>query len=410
MDYAITSRILGDDLNLIVQDDSLSWVNWEPGGYVVGPAGSEQVSIDDLAEMHMIDSRPEIVHSEHRRAFKALLGGEEHSVPWGLALRPDYLMKRVRATMEWAQNVLCVHEASGYGETYRIGQELLSSLYRATVDVKRLQLHLSNEVNPSLRSQLHSFVAHGSEPAPGGDRIRPPRTVYSRCSTSTGRLTVVEGPNVLTLPKRYKDIFGAARDHTLVEVDFVSLEPRVALYVAGRKETPRDIYSDVSDRLSSSLGNHLDRDTAKLATLSSLYGSGPGELQKQLGSRSAAREVLRVTKEYFCVDQLRNRLRQDLHDKNLRNHFGRPLHSLDGQEDSHKLVNHFIQSTAVDVALLGFSSLLNFVKHLKPRPIYVIHDALLLEIPNTHLEEFVRICSHGVDIEMGCFRLGVKER
>lgn len=410
MDYAITSRILGDDLNLIVQDDSLSWVDWEPGGYVVGPAGSGQVSIDDLAQMHSMPACPELASDAHRRAFERHLGLQPNEIPWAMALRPDQLMARVKAIMGWAQDVLCAHEASGYGETYRQGQELLSSLYRATIDIRQLQLHLSNEVNPTLRSQLQSFVAPGSEPVPGGEKVRPPRTIYSRASTTTGRLTVVGGPNILTLPKRYKDIISAARDHTLVEVDFVSLEPRVALFSAGHETTPDDIYSDMCQQLSEKSGCRLDRETAKVATLSALYGSGPGELQKQLGGRSAAKEVLGLTKEYFEVESLRARLRQDLREGRLRNHFGRPLHGLDGQEDSHKLVNHFIQSTAVDVALLGFSSLLNFVKHLKPRPIYVIHDALLLEIPNAHLDEFVRICSHGVDIEMGCFRLGVKER
>ena len=54
--------------------------------------------------------------------------------------------------------------------------------------------------------------------------------------------------------------------------------------------------------------------------------------------------------------------------------------------EPHKLLNYFIQSTAVDVALFGFGDIIRRlqVSGLIDRicPLFVLHDALILDVPH----------------------------
>ena len=45
------------------------------------------------------------------------------------------------------------------------------------------------------------------------------------------------------------------------------------------------------------------------------------------------------------------------------------------------LINNFLQSTAVDIALLGFSHLTNKLSELGVKFLFVIHDALIIDVP-----------------------------
>jgi hypothetical protein len=69
--------------------------------------------------------------------------------------------------------------------------------------------------------------------------------------------------------------------------------------------------------------------------------------------------------------------------KYITNFYGRRVKT----ETAHTLINHYIQSTAVDVAMLGFKNLLEYVEQLGRLedivPLFVLHDALILDInPN----------------------------
>ena len=61
------------------------------------------------------------------------------------------------------------------------------------------------------------------------------------------------------------------------------------------------------------------------------------------------------------------------------------------------LINYFVQSTAVDVALYGFTALVKALKHLKrAHPIFILHDALILDVHRSHEEEINAICEPGI--------------
>ena len=78
--------------------------------------------------------------------------------------------------------------------------------------------------------------------------------------------------------------------------------------------------------------------------------------------------------------------------------FGRPLQF---EEYSEYLVyNHFVQSSATDIALVGFASLWEKLRVIDPRIkiLFVIHDALILDVPHEARQEVE--CMLKGDIEL----------
>ena len=80
------------------------------------------------------------------------------------------------------------------------------------------------------------------------------------------------------------------------------------------------------------------------------------------------------------------------------NKHGRYL-ELDDPQD-HLFVNTFAQSTGVDVALLGFKSVMDRLGIDGVRPLFVLHDALILDVRSDRLKDVENISSvkvHGYD-------------
>ena len=76
------------------------------------------------------------------------------------------------------------------------------------------------------------------------------------------------------------------------------------------------------------------------------------------------------------------------------NFFGRPIWNAD-ELSSNKILNNFIQSSAVDVALNYFSLLTTQLNHEKAKFLFIIHDALIVDVHNDYEKEFVNISSKG---------------
>ena len=88
----------------------------------------------------------------------------------------------------------------------------------------------------------------------------------------------------------------------------------------------------------------------------------------------------------------------------MQNCFGRPVKP---SSDRDSLVyNNWLQSSAVDVALLGFKEIIDSLKNLKSNPIFLIHDALLIDVHPEDLELIQKIGKDGVSVEgIGYFPL-----
>ena len=89
------------------------------------------------------------------------------------------------------------------------------------------------------------------------------------------------------------------------------------------------------------------------------------------------------------------------------NFYNRPISPGSGLR--HVLVNNYIQSSSVDAALLGFGSLVEDIgsKEIRAVPLFVIHDALILDIHPASIEKFRKILRKGVFIEKLSLRFPV---
>lgn len=376
----ILGDALGSPKNMVVDDAGPRWSADIPvDAWVMGdPASSSSVT----ALFEVVNrSVPPIVPPEY---VESMIGVARGQVPWPLVIPPAMLREHITGVHSDVQD--CLEELGPYADTLRKSREILGHLDSSVIDVHELR---SLQVE-SQAGQLESF-----EPGPGG-MLQPP--TYSH-RTSTGRLTVVDGPRILTLHKQHRKVLGSRYNGgRMMQIDFVSLEPRV-LRLIHAGTAPDDLYSDMLG----SVSGDFTRRQAKLATLKSLYGAGSASVGEELGAE--AHVLTRHVTAYFGLAEHRDRLNPARGP--IRNFWGRPLPEA---TDPRIAVSHFAQSTAVDVALMGFGSLYRSITEmdLLAVPCFVLHDALLIDAAPEAMEGLTSIANSGVDIPgLGHFPLSL---
>jgi hypothetical protein len=178
------------------------------------------------------------------------------------------------------------------------------------------------------------------------------------------------------------------------QIDFVSLEPRVLRLLRGG-DAPADIYGAIASRLEG-----VDRRHAKLATLKSLYGASGSSVREEIGA--GASKLMKEINDYFGLESLRRRISESDDPRNL---WGRPIPEA---RDPHLSVSHYTQSTAVDVSLMGFSKIMDRIadEDLDVQPVFVLHDALLVDCHPDAVSRVREIAAEGIDIDrLGHFYL-----
>lgn len=171
---------------------------------------------------------------------------------------------------------------------------------------------------------------------------------YVRSKIKTGRLSVISGPQVMTMKAEYRNVTKNCR-----QIDFSSMEPRFLLNVSG-KHVDGDLYAWVAKEA----GLKGDRTHTKIAIISSLYGS--------------AKQIPAVTK-LFGLAEWENQLENNVFDGVIENYYGRPIKT-EGVKGRH-LLSLWLQSSAADAALKGFAKFFRSNKNLKPH--WLIHDACI---------------------------------
>jgi hypothetical protein len=103
--------------------------------------------------------------------------------------------------------------------------------------------------------------------------------------------------------------------------------------------------------------------------------------------------LISAIKDYFQISKLKEKLLSEYEKNNkayIKNYYGRRVSTL--EIGTYALINRFIQSSAVDVALLGFSNIISTIKELnfeeKIVPIFILHDGIFFDI-HKDFEEFV---------------------
>lgn len=391
----ISRKILGTKSDLVLDGDRS--VMWESGdcidSWVYGDH-SKKKSLDVLFDILSLSVK-KLDYSSHVKSFDSLgLKIDIEDIPMRYVVGVEKYVEQLNGLVDELSSVYESAMKSQYVKTYEISRELLFSFERASIDKRRLDHYVDIEKNHTNISSLNSFL-------PENDG-KCQEVVYSQTSTQTGRLIVKKGPRILTLPAKYRDIVcPSSEGKKIVCVDFVSLEPRVAAYLSGK--TPgKDIYEDVLREI----GTDITRTKCKLAVLTTLYGGTRSKVSEILGlGFSESLEISNKVTEYFGIAGIRAMLSRQIEMSGLfMNFFGRPIF-FDESKDKN-IVNHYIQSTAVDVAYEGFNQLISNMRlrNIEFSPLFLLHDALILEV-KSESSGFDELLDLGVECELGHFPL-----
>jgi hypothetical protein len=368
-EISIHPSITGIERFISLRERVKTVVKPDPDSYIVGGQEVLSTSLEDILSAFDL-KLPQLIDDPYVLAYTKWLGSSE--VDWSKALGTKNfvaaLAKYKREIVELVESI----EETGYADTLIKGRKILELLQGVHVNEKRVRT-LIEEGHP-MQSFLPQF---GKECA---------KVKYTH-SSKTGRLKVVDGPRVLTVAKQNRDVIVSRYPGgKILSADFTCLEPRVALLAIGKKPEA-DVYEEMSRKMDQS------RAKAKLATLSFLYGAG--------ASGSIDAKAKEQVKEHFQV----NKLREIILSNNGANAFGRPLHV----EDERNLISHWVQSTAVDICLLGFSELATKLKDYAD-PLFMIHDDVFFDVPSENLQLVSDVMSKGVNVSpFGHFPVSLKE-
>ena len=320
--------------------------------------------VDEISDfLEIIDNRVDLIDKKYLKLSQSLnLSNDEvlSSLPSPeLKTSFENISRKIRSNLQSKEN-------EEYLITYLSIKRFLRSLSRAYVDSTKLREVLERTENKITEEKIKSFFK-----AQKDGRLN--KTRYSMVGSSTGRLTVKDGPQILTLKSdarcALKSRYQSGR---VMQIDLVAAEPNIALKFCN-KESNKDVYGYLAEHV---LEGKVSRKSAKLITLSALYGQSSKNLQSQLPSDINPRTVIKKTRDFFEINRLEKILYSKHRDKNLRNILGRPIKLPYGQE--RLLISYFLQSSAAEMSIMMFSNLMRDLGS-KASALFVIHDALVLD-------------------------------
>jgi hypothetical protein len=317
----------------------------------------------------------------HKKTLKQLNYNPNHSnVEW-------WKIMGFKNYINYLQNIASNFESeiNQYDLTYwfQMYQHYIDNLFNEMqpikIDIVKYKQYRS-EANLSQLEVLESF-----NPINGYAR----KAIYSGTETKTGRLKVIDGSNILHLKREYRDMLVSSHGDKgrIYYLDYSSLEPRILLHVSKSLysgSVPQDIYFKMLVDLN--LLEKIPRSVAKTAILAILYGQSENNTIKLLSNYIGSPEdFIYLVNEYFGIEELKQRLVENLlkaDGRYILNHYGRPIFCEDTKP--YALLNYYVQSTAVDVAMMGFMNIINRLKEYQLtdmiKPVFILHDALILDI------------------------------
>ncbi len=284
----------------------------------------------------------------------------------------------------------------------------LHSWFTAQFAVQHSQNYFCNDFQQILRliDRLHpaltddEYISSSTD-----DRVlslrgqRQAFSVYDPLSSSTGRLTVKSGLNILTLPRDFRRLL-KPRYGKLLQVDFTALEPHTLRCFSGvGAGQSDDIYAEIGS------GSGVDRDTVKIAVMSACYGMSRNSFRSKYRQIPKSADFYDRIRSALGVHQLERQIETSLDSTGILNGFGRPIVC-----EQSAWVSHFVQSTAVDVACQGFNSIIDRLEstgaHFSPH--FLIHDSLILDVSLEHMSYLNKIVDEGFTLESKNYRFPMK--
>lgn len=254
-----------------------------------------------------------------------------------------------------------------YFAVFQKQDEFYHSFNESFIDKRVLLEHLKN------KEDLQNSILKNYVPNKQGFLQIPE---YDRISSRTGRVSIEQGPNVLILNKKYRNIFKSRfKNGKILSLDFSSLETRIFMNFAGLSNIPIDIYQHIKEELFGD--KNVDRGDVKKIVISLMYGANDETINKNLNhiSYKECEILIKEIKEYICYESCLDNLVKIFSNGVIQNLYGRKILT-----EERNVVNSFIQSTGVDLAIEGFINIIknNDNKHFIP--LFFIHDALIVDV------------------------------
>lgn len=360
---------------------------------------------EDLARVYSI-FLPKFPSEPYRNCYKAFSvdGSDYNYIPWQMCMPTEVFDKELNIFCSVIKKELESRDLSYYDSVYNQTNKLFEVLTQAKINLDIYENYMEDDSKQGL-GILKTFK-------PGVNCLSS-KVEYSKSSTITGRLKVISGPNILHLNKDYRNILESSweDDGSLVYLDYKSLEPRVLLATNRINSVgstsyygslPRDIYQHIITELN--LEGLVDREEVKTTIISLLYGaSRESVIHKLKNIVDSPNDLIDLVIDYFGLETLKKKLQCEYESNGGRyisNFYKRPIYC-DNITPS-TLVNYYVQSSAVDAALLGFQKIVDRLVSSKTldvfSPKFVLHDALILDVHKSVKHLVPKLCKLGESI------------
>ena len=396
--FCIDASLLGTDKHLTCADSGYTWTiivpsdTWHLTGTVKPESDWCLDTVLRLGNIKLDVHPPERFETAMSMVMSSSC--QNAPVPWQKVMPAKAHRAFVQGLIDQVVVAMVKVPIDYYRGTWVPGNGVVRSLQPARINKERWQALVDAGVGNvrAVETFMPDFLGHA-----------PPVT-YDRFGALTGRLTVTQGPSILTLKREYRDLLVPETDGCIVSIDFAALEVRVLLYEAGRGCTEPDLYGMIARELK------YDRKSVKGAVISELYGSSKHALGEALGIKGKELDTfVKRVKSYFNTPALLKRIKAQFFETGLViNRYGRPVR-IDEPLD-HIFINYYAQSSGVDVSLMGFSKIVAQLAKEAPgvRPLYLLHDALILDVPARDLAVVETIKSVSVPGYVQAFPLKVE--
>ena len=281
----------------------------------------------------------------------------------------------------------CESDKKYYLDTFK-HVSIFDHLEKAYINEKIYKDYENCEKNSSLLKILKTFSPQQDGYA---NNIK-----YDRFSSKTGRLKVLDGPSILTLKKEYKNIIKSSyKNGKIVQFDYKEFEARIFLSVVNKNFYTEDVYELIKNKI---FYDKLTRNESKILSLSILFGLSDYRIdffakKCNKSSESLKKEIY----DFFDYNNLNEILNKNLNDGKIKNYFGREI----VVDKKSNIISLYIQSSGVDASLIGFSNIVNYSKKMKflLRPLFIQHDALIVDISESSFDNVEDIKNIGSKIE-----------
>lgn len=379
---------------------------------------------EEISELFSI-SLPAFPPPPQVRALKSALNGQDiEKIPWALAMDSSVFLAAVKELGNFLMDNFSQLDLSYYQTHFLKTVEVFDAFQPAKIDPVAWKVWgEANDATQVIRSFKPDQLGFAEE------------VVYSR-NTKTGRVKTISGPKILLLPKANRSLLASrfGKNGKIMVVDYRALEPRVVLAVkelAALSSTKdsfppslgylplaplptdgTDLYAQISKKLGI---KGVPRDVMKEVVISLLYGASYETISNSLHSVRDVDGLVEIVNDLFGVQELRSRLRveNEINERQyVLSHFGRRIDTREAED--YMLVNYFAQSTAVDVALYGFRSLLESLQGSTTIiPLFFAHDSLVLDVDakeEPSLSELCKVATTNIPLFPGVtFPLKVSE-